>query len=162
MQREHKPRIITGMDETTIRPATQDDIPAMVGLLAQLFAIESDLAIDRAAQARGLAMLLRRADALALVATRAERVVGMTTVQLTVSTARGGLSAGVEDVVVDSPHRGSGIGRRLLAAAEAWARERGALRIALLADETNAPALDFYDQLGFVRTRLVWLAKPLG
>lgn len=162
MQREHKPRIITGMDETTIRPATQDDIPAMVGLLAQLFAIESDLAIDRAAQARGLAMLLRRADALALVATRAERVVGMTTVQLTVSTARGGLSAGVEDVVVDSPHRGSGIGRRLLAAAEAWARERGALRIALLADETNAPALDFYDQLGFVRTRLVWLAKPLA
>jgi len=162
LQREHKPRIITGMDETTIRPATQDDIPAMVGLLAQLFAIESDLAIDRAAQARGLAMLLRRADALALVATRAERVVGMTTVQLTVSTARGGLSAGVEDVVVDSPHRGSGIGRRLLAAAEAWARERGALRIALLADETNAPALDFYDQLGFVRTRLVWLAKPLG
>jgi len=162
LQREHKPRIITGMDETTIRPATQDDIPAMVGLLAQLFAIESDLAIDRAAQARGLAMLLRRADALALVATRAERVVGMTTVQLTVSTARGGLSAGVEDVVVDSPHRGSGIGRRLLAAAEAWARERGALRIALLADETNAPALDFYDQLGFVRTRLVWLAKPLA
>jgi GNAT superfamily N-acetyltransferase len=162
LQREHKARIITGMDETTIRPATQDDIPAMVGLLAQLFAIESDLAIDRAAQARGLAMLLRRADALALVATRAERVVGMTTVQLTVSTARGGLSAGVEDVVVDSPHRGSGIGRRLLAAAEAWARERGALRIALLADETNAPALDFYDQLGFVRTRLVWLAKPLG
>ena len=162
MQREHKARIITGMDETTIRPATQDDIPAMVGLLAQLFAIESDLAIDRAAQARGLAMLLRRADALALVATRAERVVGMTTVQLTVSTARGGLSAGVEDVVVDSPHRGSGIGRRLLAAAEAWARERGALRIALLADETNAPALDFYDQLGFVRTRLVWLAKPLA
>jgi GNAT superfamily N-acetyltransferase len=162
LQREHKARIITGMDETTIRPATQDDIPAMVGLLAQLFAIESDLAIDRAAQARGLAMLLRRADALALVATRAERVVGMTTVQLTVSTARGGLSAGVEDVVVDSPHRGSGIGRRLLAAAEAWARERGALRIALLADETNAPALDFYDQHGFVRTRLVWLAKPLG
>jgi GNAT superfamily N-acetyltransferase len=162
LQREHEARIITGMDETTIRPATQDDIPAMVGLLAQLFAIESDLAIDRAAQARGLAMLLRRADALALVATRAERVVGMTTVQLTVSTARGGLSAGVEDVVVDSPHRGSGIGRRLLAAAEAWARERGALRIALLADETNAPALDFYDQLGFVRTRLVWLAKPLG
>jgi ribosomal protein S18 acetylase RimI-like enzyme len=150
------------MDETTIRPATQDDIPAMVRLLAQLFAIEADLAIDPAAQARGLAMLLGRADAVALVATLAERVAGMTTVQLTVSTARGGLSAGVEDVVVDAPHRGRGIGRRLLAAAEAWARERGALRLALLADETNAPALDFYDRLGFTRTRLVWLAKPLA
>jgi ribosomal protein S18 acetylase RimI-like enzyme len=36
------------------------------------------------------------------------------------------------------------------------------VRIALLADETNAPALDFYGHLGFTRTRLVWLAKPLG
>lgn len=149
------------MHETTIRPATQDDIPAMVALLRQLFAIEADFAIDPAVQAHGLAMLLGRADAAVLVATVAGQVVGMTTAQLTVSTARGGLSAGIEDVVVDAAHRGHGLGGRLLAAAEAWARGRGALRVALLADETNAPALDFYDHLGFSRTRLVWLAKPL-
>jgi GNAT superfamily N-acetyltransferase len=82
-------------------------------------------------------------------------------VQLTASTARGGLSAGVEDVVVDQTVRGRGIGRALLAAAEAWARGRGAVRIALLADEANLPALDFYDRLGFTRTRLVWLARAL-
>jgi ribosomal protein S18 acetylase RimI-like enzyme len=150
------------MDEATIRPAAQHDIPAMVGLLAQLFAIEADFAIDPAVQARGLAMLLGRDHSVALVATVGARVVGMMTVQLTVSTARGGLSAGIEDVVVDAAHRGRGLGRRLLAAAEAWARGRGAVRLALLADETNAPALDFYDHLGFTRTRLTWLAKPLG
>jgi len=150
------------MDETTIRAATQDDIPAMVGLLAQLFAIEADFAIDPAVQARGLAMLLARELSVVLVATVGGRVAGMATVQLTVSTARGGLSAGIEDVVVDAAHRGRGLGRRLLAAAEDWARRQGALRLSLLADETNAPALDFYDHLGFARTRLVWLARPLG
>ncbi|WP_144184094.1 GNAT family N-acetyltransferase [Elioraea rosea] len=150
------------MEAIVIRPAGVDDIPAMVRLLAQLFAIEADFTIAPEVQARGLATLLERADTVVLVATASGAVVGMTTVQLTVSTARGGYSAGMEDVVVDAAHRGRGIGRLLLEAAEAWARERGALRVALLADETNAPALDFYDRLGFTRTRLVWLAKTLG
>lgn len=145
----------------TLRQARAEDLPALVGLLAQLFAIETDFAIDPAVQARGLALLLARPEAVVLVAEAEGRTVGMCTVQLTASTARGGLSAGVEDVVVDAAWRGRGIGRALLATAEAWARERGAVRLALLADETNHAALDFYDRLGFVRTRLVWLAKPL-
>lgn len=144
-----------------IRQGDPGDIPLLVRLLAQLFAIEADFAIDPEVQARGLELLRSRADAVILVAEAEGRVVGMCTVQLTVSTARGGLSAGVEDVVVDADWRGRGIGRALLAAAEAWAHERGAVRIALLADETNLPALDFYDRLGFARTRLGWLAKPL-
>lgn len=150
------------MHETTIRRARQDDIPAMVGLLAQLFAIEADFEIAPEVQARGLAMLLARPEAAVFVAEHGAAVIGMCTAQLTVSTARGGLSAGLEDVVVEAAHRGRGLGARLVAAAEAFAREAGALRFALLADETNAPALDFYDHLGFSRTRLVWLAKPLA
>lgn len=149
------------MAKAAVRPATADDVPAMVALLAMLFAIEADFAIDPAAQARGLALLFGHEDAAVLVADADGAVVGMCTVQLGVSTARGGLSAGIEDVVVMERCRGQGIGRQLIAAAERWARERGALRIALLADETNAPALDFYGHLGFTRTRLVWLAKPL-
>lgn len=144
-----------------IRQARTEDSAALVALLAQLFAIETDFAIDPAVQARGLDLLRGRPDAVILVAEAEGRVVGMCTVQLTASTARGGLSAGIEDVVVDETVRGRGIGRALLAAAEAWARGRGAVRIALLADETNLPALDFYDRLGFTRTRLVWLAKAL-
>ncbi|WP_439576492.1 GNAT family N-acetyltransferase [Elioraea sp.] len=145
----------------TIREGRPEDSAALVALLAQLFAIEAEFAIDPAAQARGLDLLRSRADAMILVAESDGFVVGMCTVQLTASTARGGLSAGVEDVVVDQPYRGRGIGRALLAAAEAWARRRGAVRIALLADETNLRALDFYDRLGVTRTRLVWLAKAL-
>jgi len=146
---------------TTIRLATERDIPAMVGLLSALFTIEADFAIDPAVQQRGLALLLARGEAAVLVACAGETVVGMASVQLTVSTARGGLSAGIEDVIVAAGHRGTGLGRRLIEAAEAWARGKGAVRLALLADETNAAALDFYDRLGFSRTRLVWLARPL-
>jgi ribosomal protein S18 acetylase RimI-like enzyme len=145
----------------SVRAASAADVPAMVALLAELFAIETDFAIAPEAQARGLGLLLDRADAAVLVAVIEGAVIGMCTVQLGISTARGGLSAGIEDVVVTRRCRGQGIGRQLIAAAEAWARSRGALRIALLADETNAPALDFYDRLGFARTRLVWLARPL-
>ncbi|GIX09496.1 GNAT family N-acetyltransferase [Elioraea sp.] len=145
----------------TVREGRAEDTQALTTLLAQLFAIEADFAIDPAVQARGLRLLGTRPDAVILVAEAEGRVVGMCTVQLTASTARGGLSAGIEDVVVDQVWRGRGVGRALLAAAEAWARGRGAVRLALLADETNLPALDFYDRLGFTRTRLVWLAKAL-
>ena len=141
------------MTEITLREATHEDIPAMVRLLAQLFAIEADFAIDPAVQARGLAMLLGREGSVVLVAEREGRVIGMTTAQLTVSTACGGLSAGIEDVVVDSADRGKGVGRRLIAAAEAWAQAQGAVRIALLADETNGPALDFYGPDLLIRPR---------
>lgn len=145
----------------SIRTATAADVPAMVALLAELFAIEADFAIAPEIQARGLGLLLGRANAVVLVAEHDGTVAGMCTVQLSVSTARGGLSAGIEDVVVTARCRGQGIGGQLVTAAERWAVAQGAVRIALLADETNAPALDFYDHLGFSRTRLVWLAKPL-
>ena len=148
-------------EAVTLRQARAEDTAGLVALLAQLFAIEADFAIDPEVQARGLALLRERPDAAILVAEAEGRVVGMCTMQLTISTARGGLSAGIEDVVVDQAWRGRGIGRALLAGAETWARERGAVRLALLADETNLPALDFYDRLGFTRTRLVWLAKGL-
>jgi len=41
------------------------------------------------------------------------------------------------------------------------ARGRGAVSIALLANEANLPALDFYDRFCFTRTRRVWLGKAL-
>ena len=45
--------------------------------------------------------------------------------------------------------RGGGIGRSLLAAVEAWARRRGASRLALWVVETNDAAVDFYRRAGF-------------
>ncbi len=94
-----------------------------------------------------------------LVAERAGAVIGMVTAQLVVSTAEGGASAWVEDMVVAAPERGRGVGRRLLEAIEAWATARGASRLQLLADRENAPALAFYARLGWSPTRLVCLRR---
>ncbi len=62
---------------------------------------------------------------------------------------RAGTDALVEDVFVAESARGSGLGRRLMDAAIARARERGARRMELDTNDTNAPAIALYESLGF-------------
>ncbi|HVY07309.1 MAG TPA: GNAT family N-acetyltransferase [Burkholderiales bacterium] len=140
-----------------IERARADDIPALIDLLAALFAIESDFSPDRSAQRRGLELLLSLPDdrATILVArAQDERVIGLASAQLVISTAEGAASAWIEDVVVQESFRGKGIARQLLVGLEAWSRRHGATRLQLLADAGNAPALDFYRHLGWQATQL--------
>ena len=136
------------------------DVSALVGLLRQLFELEADFRPDERRQRAGVLLMLEDPDRRALlVADRAGAVVGMVTAQLVVSTAEGAPSALVEDMVVDAPERGRGVGAALLRAIEAWARGRGATRLQLLADRENAPALSFYARMGWAGTRLVCLRR---
>lgn len=147
-------------EEVAIRGATPADLERLVRLLETLFSIEADFRPDSERQRRGLALMLAEPERrVVLVAEREGAVVGMVTAQLVVSTAEGGPSALVEDMVVESAERGRGIGRRLLSAAEAWAAARGATRLQLLADRENAPALGFYGRAGWRPTRLVCLRR---
>jgi len=57
--------------------------------------------------------------------------------------------AHVEALVVDERHRRAGVGRSLMAAATAWARERGAVEIVLTVWAGNAVADAFYARLGY-------------
>ena len=68
-----------------------------------------------------------------------------------------GLVAWVEEVMVAEPARGAGVGRQLMAAAEAWACRRGARYVAL-ATRRAAP---FYRALGY-EDSAVYFKKPLG
>jgi GNAT superfamily N-acetyltransferase len=72
----------------------------------------------------------------------------------------GGERAHVSDVAVAEHAQGRGVGRLLVEAAEAWAREHGYGLIGLTAMATNASALAFYDRLGF-GPDTVTLVKPL-
>lgn len=147
-------------DALIIRSAARSDLDALVSLLGVLFSIEADFRPDPERQRRGLLRALTDPDrAGVLVAERAGAVIGMVTAQLVVSTAEGGASAWIEDMVVAAPERGRGVGRRLLEAIEAWATARGASRLQLLADRENAPALAFYARLGWSATRLVCLRR---
>ncbi len=142
-----------------IQPAVIEDLEAMSGLLDQLFAIERDFKPDRAKQRKGLAMLLCNKTSVLLVARSEGTVVGMATMQELISTAEGGPVGLVEDVVVDQARRGQGIGRRLLLALEQEAQVRGWLRLQLLADLNNQPALAFYRQLNWQTTQLIALRQ---
>lgn len=144
-----------------IRPATSDDIKVMTTLLKELFEIESDIHFKPVRQRAGLRRLIKDPNAAVLVAERDSLVVGMCTVQMVISTAEGGRSGWVEDLVVHSKFRGQGIGRELLAAAETWAEDHKVSRLQLLADSRNKPALDFYHFQGWDSTSLVCRRKLL-
>ena len=140
-----------------IRSAEPADLDRLVSVLAALFSIEDDCAFDEQKQRFGLALMLENERGCVLVAEAEGRVVGMCTGQLLVSTAEGGLSLLVEDVVVDEQWRGHGVGRLLIEAISGWAKANKVSRLQLLADRNNMPALDFYWSLGWQTTELICL-----
>lgn len=143
-----------------VRGATARDLPVLVELLGQLFTMEADFRPDPSRQRRGLSELLAAQDrATVLVAERDGQVVGMVTGQQVTSTAEGGPSIWVEDLVVAEGARGAGAGRALLDAMGGWAEGRGATRLQLLVDEENLAALGFYRRLGWSPTQLRTLRR---
>jgi ribosomal protein S18 acetylase RimI-like enzyme len=68
----------------------------------------------------------------------------------------------VDELMVAGTRRGHGIGRRLMEAAEGWARELGIEEIELNVWERNVGAIAFYEHLGYttVRRRMVRKARP--
>ena len=148
--------------EFIIREALARDLDAMVDLLKQLFAIEDEFAIDEQKQRHGCAALMAdHGRSVFLVAEANRSVVGMCSVQITISTAEGGMSALVEDMIVDASWRGKGIGSSLLEAAGKWAGDRHCLRMQLLADNRNSPAINFYRSAGWHQTGMVGFNRKI-
>lgn len=144
-----------------IRPAGSGDLPAMTRLLQELFAVETEFEADPEKQRCGLQMLLDSPKAGIWVAERRGRVVGMVTVQIVVSTAEGGFSGLLEDLVISSAYRRRGLGKALLNAAVKWAWEQGAKRIQLLADGRNVSAVIFYRKQDWKQTNMVALRRSI-
>ncbi|MGE4292833.1 MAG: N-acetyltransferase family protein [Desulfovibrio sp.] len=142
-----------------IRPARPGDIDAFCGLLATLFGIEADFAFDAARARRALGLLLAEERACVFSALHNGEVAGMCSGQIVISTAEGGPSVLVEDVVIREDARGIGLGRELLLAVENWGLLHGATRLQLLADRHNATGLEFYGHLGWHSTNLICLRR---
>jgi GNAT superfamily N-acetyltransferase len=133
----------------------------MTALLQALFSLETDFTVDGEVQRWGLSLMLDGCGKhrCVQVAEVKGEVVGMCTAQTLISTAEGGVVALIEDMVVEEGFRGRGVGRRLMESVEAWARAHGATRLQLLADRTNFQALEFYDRIGWLPTRLICLRR---
>lgn len=143
-----------------IRAAKHSDIGDMVKLLKILFSIETDFVVNERTQQRGLEMMLE--DCIhrrIMVAELNQQIVGMCTAQILVSTAKGGIVALIEDLIVEDAYRGKGIGKELLLSIENWANEQGVKRLQLLADRNNTRALKFYKKLNWQGTQMICLSK---
>ena len=84
----------------------------------------------------------------ALLASRQGQTVGLALYFHNVSTFAGAPGVFLEDLFVKPEHRGHGVGRALLRAVAAVARDRGCRRLEWTALDWNKPALGFYERAG--------------
>lgn len=77
-----------------------------------------------------------------------------------VEQVRGDRNAHIFLLYVMPEHRRRGIGKALICYVENWARERGDRQIGLQVFQSNQPALNLYNQLGY-QTQSLWMVKFL-
>ncbi len=58
--------------------------------------------------------------------------------------------------------QGQGVGRRIMAAAENWLRQRGVWKVQLLVRADNKAVVEFYEHLGYRDTQTTCLQKVLS
>jgi len=151
------------MSALVIRPATRDDVAAIVALLADdpLGAAREepddpgryDTAYDRVVADPGQHLV---------VAERDGSVVG--TLQLSVIpglSRRGATRSIIEGVRVARDERGAGLGTELITWAVEESRRLGATLVQLTSDASRTDARRFYERLGFVASH-VGFKLPLG
>ena len=138
-----------------IRPATTDDIPALVrawyAMLDECGLLGSGVVQDWEARlSRHFEKQILGRHARWWVAEDQGRIVG--TALATLSTGSSNIlkdvTAMLAGIYVEPEYRGRGIARRLTEEAIAWCREQGCVRVRLNASKMGRP---LYDSLGFVQ-----------
>ncbi|MFF3963492.1 GNAT family N-acetyltransferase [Streptomyces griseorubiginosus] len=144
------------MGDLEIRPATADDVPAIVAMLADdPLGAERESPGDLTPYLAALERLTSDPNQHLVVATREGRVVG--TLQLTVVpglSRRGATRSIIEGVRVHADERGSGLGTLLIEWAIEESRRHDCQLVQLTSDNTRTDAHRFYERLGFTASHV--------
>jgi GNAT superfamily N-acetyltransferase len=144
-----------------IRPAEPRDVALLLELFGELAEYEHLEHELHATEERLIEALFgERPAAEALVAERTGEAVGYALFFSTFSSFLASEGIWLEDLFVRLSHRGTGVGRALLAAVAARVRERGGERLEWAALDWNEPALGFYRRLG-ASTMGEWITHRL-
>ncbi|HAI93297.1 MAG TPA: GNAT family N-acetyltransferase [Xanthomonadaceae bacterium] len=144
-----------------IRPLRRDDAAEAARLCGQL-----GYPVDAATMATRLAAVLERPATHAVFAaagaTDDGHLLGMVAIEWRLM-IEAGEQAEIVAMVVDAVARRTGLGRHLIDAACAWARQRGAASVCVRSNMLRAEAHAFYPSLGFAhgKTQHVYV-KPLS
>lgn len=138
----------------TFRRAIDDDVPAIVGLLAddELGREREDPSLPLDARyTDAFAAIDRDPNQLLAVVERGGAVIGCLQLTFIPGLSRRGMWRGqIESVRIAQTERGGGIGRAVFEWAIAECRRRGCELVQLTTDKRRPDALRFYESLGFV------------
>jgi len=151
------------MTDYTLRDATPADVPELLRLIHALAVYEKleDMAVGTPPQLTAALFGAKPACA-AVMAERGGRAVGFALYFTTFSTFLCKPGLYLEDLFVETAHRGSGIGKALLARLAALAVERGNGRFEWRVLDWNEPSIRFYEALGATIMREWLLARLTG
>ncbi|MBK3644787.1 MULTISPECIES: GNAT family N-acetyltransferase [Streptomyces] len=144
------------MGDLEIRPATADDVPEIVAMLADdPLGAQRESPDDLTPYLAALERLTSDPNQHLVVAVREHRVVG--TLQLTIIpglSRRGATRSIIEAVRVHADERGSGLGTQLIEWAIDASRREGCQLVQLTSDNTRTDAHRFYERLGFTASHV--------
>lgn len=144
------------MERQPIRLATLDDVPALVDLNDQLGYPTTEPELRERLQP-----ILAGSEDAVLVAHENGQPIGWVHVAIERGLEASNV-AGLRGLVVDEGHRSGGVGRALLAAAEAWALDHGCAEVTVRSRVTRERAHRFYEREGYVHVKTSHVfSKPL-
>jgi GNAT superfamily N-acetyltransferase len=147
--RAFRVRSARGRAVTTIRLAAPSDLEVLLPHVAVFHDHEGIRLPDAERRVAVAALLAPGGPGLALVAFDGDDFVGYAFVVFGFSVEFGGRDGFLDELYVAEAHRGKGIGRQIIARAEAEARKAGVRALHLEADHANPRAADLYRRLGF-------------
>jgi GNAT superfamily N-acetyltransferase len=145
---------VIALDELSVRPATPDDVPALTELINRAFDVERSFKDGDRITAEEVADLLARGRFLVLSPPGRPLVAS---IYVEVRGERGYFGL----LSVEPGRQGAGIGKRLVAVAEAACREAGctAMDIKVVNLRTELPPI--YRKLGYVETGTLPFEDPV-
>lgn len=138
------------MEEITIRPATEDDLPYLRGLIAELLQVleqATGASINDATE--NCRALLMDPNSSVLVGVWNEMPIAFINFTTRRTICHPGPSGIIDELFVASGFRLGGLGRRLLEAAVAKCREMGCVEVEVSTELSNTRAREFYQRCGF-------------
>lgn len=138
------------MSNLNIRDIRENDIEAVLALWA-----ETGLSHGWHDPVGDIAFAMENNNSTILIAEKSGHLAG------TVMVGHDGHWGWVYYVGVTNTWRASGLGKRLLQAAENWLRERGLKKVNLLVLNDNTKVMGYYERLGYSRFPAVSMQKIL-
>ncbi|KPH99161.1 GCN5-related N-acetyltransferase [Actinobacteria bacterium OV450] len=147
---------MTDPGQPVIRPATEEDLPAIVAMLADdPLGATRESPDDLTPYMKAFRRLADDPHQHVVVAVRGDRVVG--TLQLTIVpglSRKGATRSIIEGVRVHADERGGGLGTRFIQWAVERSRREHCQLVQLTSDMTRTDAHRFYERLGFTASHI--------